>query len=56
LINDFKPELVLNVALPYQDLHIMDACLETGVDYLDSADHALQHKPVSLCAIRQPVD
>lgn len=39
LINSFKPDLVLNVALPYQDLHIMDACLETGVDYLDTANY-----------------
>ncbi len=39
LINDFKPELVINVALPYQDLHIMDACLETGVNYLDTANY-----------------
>ncbi|MCF6237206.1 MAG: saccharopine dehydrogenase family protein [Candidatus Marinimicrobia bacterium] len=39
LINDFRPNLVLNVALPYQDLHIMDACLETGVDYLDTANY-----------------
>ena len=29
LINDFKPDIVINVALPYQDLTIMDACLET---------------------------
>ena len=39
LINQVKPDLVLNVALPYQDLHIMDACLETGVDYLDTANY-----------------
>ncbi len=39
LIKDFKPKLVLNVALPYQDLTIMDACLETGVDYLDTANY-----------------
>lgn len=39
LIKSFKPDLVLNVALPYQDLHIMDACLETGVDYLDTANY-----------------
>ncbi|SKA79330.1 saccharopine dehydrogenase family protein [Desulfobaculum bizertense] len=39
LIRSFKPDLVLNVALPYQDLHIMDACLETGVDYLDTANY-----------------
>src|SRR5690606_654909 len=40
LIRDFQPDLVLNVALPYQDLAIMDACLETGVDYLDTANYA----------------
>lgn len=39
LINDFKPQLVINVALPYQDLTIMDACLATGVDYLDTANY-----------------
>ncbi|MGQ1889867.1 saccharopine dehydrogenase family protein [Thermophagus sp. OGC60D27] len=39
LINAFKPELVVNVALPYQDLTIMDACLETGVAYLDTANY-----------------
>ena len=39
LINEFQPELVINVALPYQDLTIMDACLETGVNYLDTANY-----------------
>ena len=39
LIRQVKPKLVLNVALPYQDLPIMDACLETGVDYLDTANY-----------------
>ncbi|MFH7319706.1 saccharopine dehydrogenase family protein [Desulfurivibrio sp. D14AmB] len=39
LINRVKPELVLNLALPYQDLTIMDACLECGVDYLDTANY-----------------
>ncbi len=39
LINDFKPDIVINVALPYQDLSIMDACLETKVDYLDTANY-----------------
>jgi len=34
-----KPELVINVALPYQDLTIMDACLEAGVNYLDTANY-----------------
>ena len=36
---DYKPAVVINVALPYQDLHIMDACLEAGVDYLDTANY-----------------
>ena len=39
LFNKFKPELVVNVALPYQDLTIMDACLESGVNYLDTANY-----------------
>jgi len=39
LIRSFKPELVVNVALPYQDLHIMDACLAAGVAYLDTANY-----------------
>jgi saccharopine dehydrogenase (NAD+, L-lysine forming) len=39
LIESYKPDMVLNVALPYQDLTIMDACLETGVHYLDTANY-----------------
>ncbi len=39
LIRDFKPELVMNIALPYQDLSIMDACLQEGVHYLDTANY-----------------
>ncbi len=39
LIRDVGPNLVLHVALPYQDLSIMDACLEAGVDYLDTANY-----------------
>lgn len=39
LIHDFGPDIVINVALPYQDLHIMDACLETGVHYVDTANY-----------------
>lgn len=39
LISSFKPEIVVNVALPYQDLTIMDACLLTGVAYLDTANY-----------------
>jgi saccharopine dehydrogenase (NAD+, L-lysine-forming) len=34
LIRKFQPDLVINVALPYQDLPIMDACLETGTHYM----------------------
>ena len=39
LIRQINPFLVINVALPYQDLTIMDACLETGVHYLDTANY-----------------
>lgn len=39
LMNEFKPELVINVALPYQDLTIMDACLEYGCHYMDTANY-----------------
>ena len=39
LIKKVNPKVVLNVALPYQDLTIMDACTETGVDYVDTANY-----------------
>ncbi|MBP6628916.1 MAG: saccharopine dehydrogenase family protein [Kofleriaceae bacterium] len=39
LLRDYQPKVVINVALPYQDLPIMDACLEAGVDYLDTANY-----------------
>jgi saccharopine dehydrogenase (NAD+, L-lysine forming) len=39
LIRKVQPELLINVALPYQDLTLMDACLEAGVDYLDTANY-----------------
>ncbi|MBA3500252.1 MAG: saccharopine dehydrogenase family protein [Deltaproteobacteria bacterium] len=39
LLNEYKPAVVINVALPYQDLHIMDACLAANVDYLDTANY-----------------
>ena len=39
LINRFKPDIVINVALPYQDLPIMDACLATKTHYLDTANY-----------------
>ena len=39
VINKFKPFLVVNLALPYQDLNIMDACLITKTHYLDTANY-----------------
>lgn len=39
LMRAFRPDIVINVALPYQDLTIMDACLECGVNYLDTANY-----------------
>ena len=39
LIRKVQPDAVLNLALPYQDLHIMDACLECKVDYIDTANY-----------------
>lgn len=39
LIEKYKPDIVINVALPYQDLSIMEACLATGVNYLDTANY-----------------
>ena len=39
LFNDFKPEIVMNLALPDQDLTIMEACLKAGVNYLDTANY-----------------
>lgn len=39
LLEAEKPSLVINVALPYQDLHIMDACINAGIHYLDTANY-----------------
>ncbi|MCM1029769.1 MAG: saccharopine dehydrogenase family protein [Pseudoflavonifractor sp.] len=39
LLNRHRPLMVINVALPYQDLTIMEACLKTGVNYLDTANY-----------------
>lgn len=39
LIEDFKPDVVINLALPYQDLTIMDACLATKTHYVDTANY-----------------
>jgi len=39
LIKSYQPDLVMNIALPYQDLTIMDACLVCGVNYMDTANY-----------------
>ncbi len=39
LLKKVKPDLVINMALPYQDLPIMDACLDAGVHYMDTANY-----------------
>lgn len=39
LIDQVKPKLLVNLALPYQDLNLMEACLKTGTDYLDTANY-----------------
>ena len=39
LFNTFQPDIVMNLALPYQDLTIMEACLQSGVNYLDTANY-----------------
>ncbi len=43
LIRSYRPDAVLNVALPYQDLTIMDACLTCGVDYIDTANYECEN-------------
>jgi saccharopine dehydrogenase (NAD+, L-lysine forming) len=44
LIEKVQPKLIVNLALPYQDLAIMDACLATGVDYMDTANYEPRHE------------
>ena len=39
LVTKFSPDMIINVALPYQDLSIMEACLETNIHYLDTANY-----------------
>lgn len=39
LFKKHRPDLVINLALPYQDLSIMDACLECGISYMDTANY-----------------
>ena len=47
LFRAFKPDIVVNVALPYQDLTIMDACLECGCNYLDTANYEPKDEAIS---------
>ena len=50
LMREFRPEIAINVALPYQDLTIMEACLQAGVNYLDTANY----EPVSYTHLTLP--
>ena len=43
LIKDYQPDAVLNLALPYQDLTIMDACLACKVPYIDTANYEAEN-------------
>lgn len=45
IINEFKPDVVMNLALPYQDLTIMEACFRTKVNYLDTANYESEELP-----------
>ena len=55
LIREYQPDLVMNIALPYQDLAIMDACLECGVNYLDTANYEPEdtRRPRLACQLRE---
>ena len=44
LLNSYKPDLLINVALPYQDLPLMDACLATKTHYMDTANYEPRDK------------
>ena len=44
LLNSYKPDLLINVALPYQDLPLMDACLATKTNYMDTANYEPRDK------------
>ncbi len=45
LMREIKPDILINVALPYQDLTLMEACLKAGVDYLDTANYEPKDDP-----------
>ena len=45
LLKAFRPDILINVALPYQDLALMEACLEAGVHYLDTANYEPPNEP-----------
>ena len=44
LLESYKPDLLINVALPYQDLPLMDACLATKTNYMDTANYEPRDK------------
>jgi len=45
IIKKYEPDLVMNLALPYQDIPIMEACYLTGTDYLDTANYEIPDCP-----------
>ena len=51
LIKSYQPDLVMNIALPYQDLTIMDACLACGVNYMDTANYEPENTAVQIVFI-----
>ena len=53
LFSSYKPDLVDNLALPYQDLTIMDACLACGCSYLDTANYEPKDEAHALCRTRR---
>ena len=56
LMQQFKPDVLINVALPYQDLTLMDACLESGVHYLDTANYEPRDTPKFSYEYQWPYD
>jgi saccharopine dehydrogenase (NAD+, L-lysine-forming) len=53
LINNYRPDVLVNAALPYQNLTVMDACLETGIHYLDTASSEIDGEVEIDCFTRQ---
>ena len=55
LMESYKPDAVLNVALPYQDLTIMDACLKAGVNYIDTANYEPEDTEMYSLSLRDAI-